>query len=478
MRVQNIDEAIVETVVDGLTHPWAFEFLSSDEILLTEHGGRMLRIHLVTGERIELGGLPEIATQTEQAGLLDVALYPDFDKSRRIAFSHVQANAAGNYFATVVQSAVLESDRLTDLKTLVPGHGRYTWSPSNFGGSLAFGPDGKLFIGMGDRSDTIGAQNGRLLSGKILRLNGDGTIPADNPFIDVPEIDDRIWALGVRNPQGLYFDAKRDRLFEAEHGPNGGDEVNVITRGANYGWPIISYGRHYTPGDFGFGPGETDALMEFHLATAKPTGRTLKTEQQGLEQPLFYYTPSIAISPLAVVSGPMFPEWEGHVLLGALKGMHVSKLDVKTGDEVSDDRVLSEVAMLDELASRIRDIQIAADGSIWILTQTTGLHRLFRDPALMVDPGKPRTAGQSTYEIVCSGCHNNGSGGAQMFSDPDAWQDVLARPREEVYRRVIEGFGGMPERGSCYRCGDELLKETVDWMLKQLSNASEKSDDE
>jgi glucose/arabinose dehydrogenase len=465
----NIDDAAVETVIDGLSQPWAFEFIGPDEVLLTEIRGRMLRIDLTSGEKTALAGLPPIATDREQTGLLDVALFPDFETSRRIAFSYVQADDTGDYFATVVDSAVLGDDRLTDRTPLVPAQ-RHTWSPSNFGGALAFGPDGHLFVAMGDRSDLDGSQNGRLLSGKVLRLNHDGTAPKDNPFVDDPAVDDRVWALGVRNPQGLDFDAERGVLFEAEHGPNGGDEVNVIVGGRNYGWPVISYGRHYTTGDFGMQEGDSNALVDFHLATARPDGRTLTTHRTGLEQPLFYFTPSIAASPLVVVRGSMFPEWRGHVLVGALKGKHVSKIDVDGRGGTLHPR--SEVEILGELSDRVRDLRIGPDGAIWILTQNTGLHRLFRDPQRVVAAGESRSPGQSTYEVVCSGCHIAGSGGAQKMTDPSQWQDVLERPREEIYRRVIEGYRGMPERGTCYRCSDELLQQTVDWMLEQVAAES------
>ncbi len=461
VTVQNIDDAVVETVVEGLQLPWAFEFISGDEVLINELGGRMLRVHVDSGERTVLAGLPEIRSNMHQIGLLDLALHPAFDDSRRIYFSYSAADAAGSNYALALDSAILAAGRLDQRRNLLIAE-PYSWSPSNFGGAITFDDKGYLYLSVGDRSEQMVSQMGGLPQGKILRLRDDGSIPEDNPFIGTPDFDKRIYALGVRNPQGLDFDPKRGLLLEAEHGPMGGDEINIIQAGANYGWPVISYGRSYTADQFGEPGGEAHWLLQFHLATAPEVEIGTEVRRQGMEQPLFYYLPSTAISPLVVVRGKMFPEWEGHILVGALKRKHVSRLDF------DGQQVRSEVRMLQELDSRVRDLKVAPDGSIWILTQDGKLHRLFRDSSLRPEAPQAREPGKAVYEMVCSSCHAAGQGGAAQTGHSDDWRTLRQKPREVLYRNTIEGFGAMPERGACYRCSDKLLQQAVDYMLEQL----------
>jgi len=461
VRALNIEDAVLEVAVAGLAEPWAFEFLSPDELLVTETRGRMLRISLIDGSQQVLEGLPPIATDKQQTGLLDVALHPDFENNRRIYFSYTEADPSGAYYATVLDTALLGEDRLEQRRRLLTAE-PYAWSPSNFGGIIEFDGDGYLFFSVGDRSEPVTAQMGGLLQGKILRLNQDGSVPADNPFVADPEIDDRIWVLGVRNPQGLHFDGPSGSLFEAEHGPMGGDEVNLIERGANYGWPVISYGRNYTAEHLGFAPDQSSAQLEFHLATDPPWVIGDQTAHPGLEQPLYYYTPSTAISPLTVVRGPMFSEWDGQLLVGALKGRHVSKIDFDGTTVRSEERILGE------LGARIRDLKMDADGAIWVLTQDGRLLRLFRDPALRSAPRAVGNPGQAVYETVCRACHDSGAGGAPRLDRPADWSAVRARDIEEVHRRVLEGYQGMPARGTCYRCSDGLLRAATEFMLQRI----------
>lgn len=316
VKVQNIDDAVVETVVEDLHRPWAFEFIGSDEVLVNELGGRMLRVRTDSGERTVLSGLPDIPTNSHQIGLLDVALHPRFQDNRRIYFSYAAADGTGNNYALVLDSATLAADRLEERKNVLIAE-PYSWSPSNFGGAITFDDQGYLYLSVGDRSEQVVAQMGQLPQGKILRVKEDGSTPGDNPFVENPDFDNRIYALGVRNPQGLAFDAERGLLLESEHGPMGGDEINIIEAGANYGWPVISYGRSYTADQFGEPGGEAHWLLQFHLATDPELDIGTEVRKEGMEQPVFYYLPSTAISPLAVVSGDMFPQWAGDILVGA-----------------------------------------------------------------------------------------------------------------------------------------------------------------
>ena len=460
VRLLNVENAVLDQVFPDLDQAWAFEFVGPDQVLVTEIRGQLVRVDLASGTRIEIDGLPAIATDKAQTGLLDLALHPDFADNRRIYFSYVEADASGSYFATVVDTALLLDDRIEQRERLVVAE-PYSWSPSNFGGALEFDDRGYLFISMGDRSEPATAQIEHLLHGKILRLNDDGSVPSDNPFIDDPAIDDRIWALGVRNPQGLHFDIDTGRLYEAEHGPEGGDEVNIIVRGANYGWPEVSYGRNY-PVDVLPEQAESNPLIAFHLATSPTMEIGTVTERPGTRQPLFYYLPSIAPSQLTVVRGPMFPEWDGDILVAALKSKFVSKLDL------AEDHVRSEFEMLRELRDRVRDIEVAEDGSIWILTQTAGLHRLYRTESKKAAPAQADHPGAAVYNAVCKNCHIAGAANAPRMDRPADWESTLALPREEVYRRVLEGYEAMPERGACYRCSDEILKSATDFMLETV----------
>lgn len=434
MAALNIRNARFETLLADLDEPWAIEFCGRDELLLTQIRGRLNRYRMSTRELIPIRGLPKIESGKEQTGLLDIECHPDFPENRKIYFSYVRSDAeTGRFYQTVIASAVLIGQELADVRELVASHPQ-GWSPANFGGALEFDGDGLLFISIGDRSDHIFAQEGQRLEGKILRLKDDGSVPEDNPFLDDHEIDDRIYALGVRNPQGLHYDQVTDTLLEVEHGPLGGDEINIILAGANYGWPTITYGLNYTTEKIGVG-----------------------THMEGLRQPIWYYLPSIAASPITVYRGAMFPEWEGDVLIGALKGQHVSKLDL---DGI---QVRSEHAFLSELGDRIRDIKVHPDGSIYILGQTTGLHRLYRAENQASET--PPFDAQLGYDLFCSGCHDTGAASAPLLGDRAAWFEVLKRPRDVVYRRVFAGAGGMPERGLCHICSDEQLKAITDYML-------------
>ncbi|MBK8286287.1 MAG: PQQ-dependent sugar dehydrogenase [Ahniella sp.] len=446
MAAVNLRDARLERLLDGLTYPWGMAFIDDDQLLITEIGGRLLRYELAARKLTPIGKVPEVVTAHDQTGLLDVAVHPGFASNRWVYFSYVAADPeSGRYYLTAVDRARLVDDELVDRERLLTAE-PYSWSPSNFGGALAFGPDNTLFISIGDRSEADFAQDGGRLEGKILRLKDDGSVPEDNPFVGDDEIDDRIYALGVRNPQGLFHDAVTGRLFEAEHGPMGGDEINLIRAGRNYGWPELTYGLNYTGEKIGHG-----------------------THRTGMEQPLFYYLPSEAISPLVVYRGSMFPEWEGDLLAGALKGRHVSHLDL------DGTVVRSEYPLLREIDGRIRDIQVASDGSVFILSQSGELYRLLREAKTPGATGTEPAAFDASllYQFVCAGCHDSGAYRAPRPSVPAEWAPIQAKSRDLVYRQVIEGVGAMPKRGLCNICSDEQLRLTTDFMLGPQSKSEE-----
>ena len=436
----NLRTATLSRLDVELEEPWAFEFVSATEILLTERKARLLRIILGEPARlIEVKSLPEITTRHQQTGLLDVALHPDFDRNRRIYFSYVSDDpATGNYYLTAVATAILSGERLTGVQTVIEA-GPHGWSPSNFGGALEFLGDGTLLVSVGDRSEHGLAQRGDRLQGKILRLHDDGRVPEDNPFVDDPEVDDRIWALGLRNVQGLVRDPVSGNVYASSHGPLGGDEVNLIRPGRNYGWPTVTYGRNYNTSRMGTG-----------------------THAPGFEQPLFYYLPSEAISPLEIYRGDLFTDWDGDLLVGALKGKHVSRLDL------DGNIVRSEYPILREIDDRIRDIKVAPDGTVWILGQTTGLWQLGLNPEPPVTDNPAN--GKAVYGMACAGCHDSGAGDAPMLEAGCRWDAIAGKGREKLHANVRDGIGNMPERGLCYLCEDRHLEAAVDFMLDSAAD--------
>jgi glucose/arabinose dehydrogenase/cytochrome c5 len=441
----NIRDVVLEQVVGGLEDPWAMEFLPGEELLISEFPGRLQRLRLPDRRLEEIRGLPPIPAGPGQLGLMDLALHPAFAENGLIFFSHAVrgekgGKGEGELYAMAVSRARLEGNALVDLQQIFLAE-PFTRSNSNLGGALEFDGQGNLLVGSGDRSVNHRAQDPRHLHGKIIRIDIQGRAPADNPFVADGRTDDRIYALGVRNTQGLVLDGATGKLYETEHGPMGGDEVNVIEAGRNYGWPMITYGANYTTEKIGVG-------------TALP----------GLEQPLFYYLPSIAISPVTIYRGAMFPEWEGDLLVGALKGAHVSKLDIVDG------RVISAQTILDEAGGRIRDLKVAADGSIYILVQNGGkLLRLHRDPDRegLESPGQRR--GVTVYQQVCRSCHSSGQRLIPQIGDRAAWAERLPKGRELLYQHTLEGFNGMPPRGLCDSCTDEEIGAAVDYMIQRVA---------
>lgn len=465
----NIRDAALERVLPPIGYPWAFEFISDNEILLTQNAGELSRFDLKTGRRTPISGLPEIGQGYDQIGLMDVEIHPDFAENQRIYITFAKPQPeAPDYHMTEVATGILDSDRLKDVKTLINSD-NYGWAPSNFGGAMEFDDNGHLYVTIGERGEDLLSQRGDRLEGKVLRLNDDGSVPSDNPFVDDPDYDPRVYALGVRNSQGLHFDSPRGELIASDHGPLGGDEINIIRAGRNYGWPEIGYGANYS--------------------TAQPVGEG--THRDDVEQPIFYFLPSIATSPLTVYRGEMFPEWDGDILVGALRGKHVAKLDYDAGV------VRSEKDILSEVGGRIRDIQVASDGSIYILSQSTGLHRLFRpdfDPdqpaaskavaektpepipeAIPVAPDNPNEPhpGKRYYDLICSGCHDTGALAAPVLGDYEAWKPIIEQPQSVTIDRVLNGYNEMPARGSCHFCSNYGLMQMVDYMFQEAQKNAE-----
>jgi glucose/arabinose dehydrogenase len=329
-----------DTVADGLENPWGLDFLPGGAAIVTERPGR-LRILSPGGDLSEpIDGVPEVVARG-QGGLLDIVAAPDFATSNLVFFSFSQPGQGGAGTAVARAKLVRDGDqaRLEDVEVIFSME-KKTSVTRHFGSRLVFAPDGTLFVTTGDRGERDRAQDMQDHAGSIIRINTDGSIPTDNPSPDGAKHLPEIWSKGHRNAQGAAWDPVLGGLLTVEHGDAGGDEVNHPVSGRNYGWPVISFGVSYGGDKIGVG-----------------------TEAEGYEQPLFYWDPSIAPSGLASYQGDMFPEWKGDLIVGALKFALVSRLD---RDESG--KIVGEERMFENEFGRIRDVNVAPDGSIWLLT--------------------------------------------------------------------------------------------------------------
>jgi len=347
----------VTTVTDKLHLPWSIAFLPDGKMLVTEKFPADLRLVSADGTLSEpLSGIDALAPP-KKLGLLDVVLAPDFKKSHRIYFSFFQLLPKGNSNTYLAHGTLDEAgNALHDVTVIyrgVPELPEENFSMKQ-GGRIAFAKDGSLFMTVGDRDGNRKADYDQQLAqkldidvGKIIHLTPDGAPSPDNPFLNTPGERPEIWAYGIRSPEGFAF-AADGTLWETEHGPRGGDELNRIEKGKNYGWPIITHGIDYPGGPIGAG------------ITAK----------EGLEQPVYYWDPVIAPSGLAVYRGKLFPQWNGNLLAGGLRGLGVYRLTLKNN------KVVSEEPLLTDLHTRIRDVRVGPDGAVYVLTEQKALLKL------------------------------------------------------------------------------------------------------
>jgi glucose/arabinose dehydrogenase len=330
-------ELRVETVADGLVHPWALAVLPDGGMLVTERAGR-LRIVKPDGEVSEpIAGLPEIWSRG-QGGLLDVELGPDYASTNRIYLSYSEPGQGGA--STAVARAVLdrEARQLSALEVIFRQEPKSSGG-RHFGSRLVFARDGTLFITIGDRGERARAQDFTINRGQVIRVNPDGSIPDDNPFVGVAGRLPEVWSYGHRNAQGAALHPETGQLWLHEHAAQGGDEVNVPEAGKNYGWPTIHYGEDYGGGQFGEG-----------------------TKKPGLEQPVYYWDPSIAPSGMTFYTHDRVPAWQGDVFVGALKYRMLVRLDLEDGEIVHEER------MLQDPRKRIRAVEQGPDGRLYLLT--------------------------------------------------------------------------------------------------------------
>lgn len=339
----------VVTVATGLDHPWGLAFLPDGRMIVTERPGTVRIVSKSGTLSPPLAGTPKVWA-SGQGGMLDVALHPKFAENRRIYLSYSEAGDGGA--GTAVGWGVLDGNSLKNFRVIwrmVPkgSTGRH------FGSRLVFADDGTLFVTIGERGERERAQDPSVNRGQVIRINpDDGSIPRDNPFVGKAGHRPEIWSYGHRNPQSAALHPTTRKLWTVEHGARGGDEINIPEAGKNYGWPVISYGRHYWGGKIGEG-----------------------TKKAGLEQPIFYWDPSIAPSGMAFYTGDKFPAWKGNLFVGGLRGQLVARLELKG------DKVVHEERILRGLRERIRDVRQGPDGYLYLLTDTDPGRILKVEPA-------------------------------------------------------------------------------------------------
>ena len=330
-----------DTVAAGLDVPWCIAFLPNDELLVTDRGGKLYRVS--KNKQLQLiSGVPKVVAEG-QGGLFDVLLHPDFKNNQLIylSYSKSESNNSDNA-TTAIMQAKLEGNTLKDQHDIFVAK-PYSSTRHHYGGRMVFGRDGYLYFSVGERGNE--KQNPQSLTndlGKIHRIKDDGSIPADNPFVSNSNAKPSIFCYGNRNPQGLAVNPATGAIWENEHGPMGGDEINLIEKGKNYGWPVITYGVNYNG-----------------------TAITDKTSMAGMEQPLHFWVPSIAPSGLAFVQGNRYKGWEGDILSGSLKFNWLSRCHADGNIITSEESMLKEVG-------RLRDVKTGPDGYIYITVENPG----------------------------------------------------------------------------------------------------------
>ncbi len=334
--------ARVTAVVGGLNHPWAMAFLPEGGVLITERPGNLRLLRIPGGLSKPLAGVPKVAAQG-QGGLLDVALSPDFASDRYVYLSYAEAD--GGKSGTAVGRGRLSADgsALEDFRVLFRQEPKLS-SGLHYGSRLVFDGKGYLYISLGENNQRPTAQDLDKLQGKVVRLKADGTVPPDNPFVGRAGARPEIWSYGHRNPQGMALNPRTGPLWENEHGPRGGDEINLIQPGKNYGWPLATHGINYS---------------------GQPIPEAKGTDLPGMEPPLYWWPKSPAISGMAFYDADRFPAWRNSLFIGALANQNLIRLTL------DGDRVVAQEWLLADRKQRIRDVRQGPDGYVYVLTDAS-----------------------------------------------------------------------------------------------------------
>ena len=340
-------ELAVETLAGGLVNPWSLAFLPDGRMLVTERPGRMRIVTRAGALSRPVAGLPGVFARA-QAGLMDVLLDRDFAQNSRVFFCYAEPFEGGGRIAVAhgriegAHPGERGDPRMVAVSVIFRQHGPVSRG-LNIGCRMVQAPDGNLFVTLGDHFLGQYAQKLDNHIGKIVRITPDGAVPPGNPFVDRPGALPEIWAYGLRNAQGLAFNPADGKLWEQEHGPMGGDEINIIEKGGNYGWPVISFGRNYDGSPVGDGNQHADGMIDS----------------------IWHWTPSIATSGMMFYTSDLFPQWKGSLFNGALKHQLVSRVTL------DGDKAVSEERMLQDLSERIRDVRQGPDGAIYLLTDNS-----------------------------------------------------------------------------------------------------------
>jgi len=338
-----IGDMKLEKVADGMGVPWSMAFLPAGEMLVTERSGKL---HRLTKDRKKqtVTGLLEILSEG-QGGLMDVILHPNYNKNKVIylSYSAFKKEDGNTLSTTAIMRATLTGNKLTNQKVIFEAL-PYSRTRHHYGAKMAFGKDGMLYFSVGDRGNqNDNPQNLKNHGGKIHRIKGDGTIPADNPFVKTPGAMPSIFSYGHRNPQGLTVHPETGAIWTNEHGPRGGDEINLVQKGKNYGWPLISYGINYNGTTF-----------------------TDKTSQEGMEQPNLYWVPSIGPSGMAFIQGNRYKGWAGDAMVGSLRFEYLNRCNMEGTTKIAgQENILENIG-------RLRDVRMAPDGYIYIAVEDPG----------------------------------------------------------------------------------------------------------
>ncbi len=334
-----------ELIVKGLSNPWGFTFLPDSSMLITEKHGDLL--HYRNNSKTSIKGLPEIYLRG-QGGFMDIILDPNYEDNGWIYFSYVSSDGGGYGGNTAIARAKLNGNALSNLEVLYKA-GPNSRVGRHFGSRLAFDNAGYLYFSIGDRGNRdVNPQDITRDCGKIYRINPDGSIPDDNPFVSKLNAKKAIYSYGHRNPQGMIKHPISGEIWTHEHGPKGGDEVNIIEKGKNYGWPVISYGVNYSGTKF------TDI-----------------TSKKGMEQPLHYWVPSIAPSGMAFINSDKYGNWKGNLLVGSLKFQYLDMCYIENGRIVKEERLLDGIG-------RVRSVEQGPDGYIYVGVENLGIVKLLR----------------------------------------------------------------------------------------------------
>jgi len=340
----------VTTIASGLEHPWSVALLPDGGFLVTERPGRLRHVSADGAVSAPITGVPQVWAEG-QGGLLDVVLAPDFATSKKIFLSYAEAGPDGSA-GTAVSTATLGDGALSDVKLFYRQEPKLV-GPNHFGSRIAFDGKGHVFITQGERNDRPTSQKLDMLQGKLVRLNLDGSVPADNPFVGRKDARPEIWSYGHRNMQSLATDPRTGTVWEAEHGPKGGDEINLPQPGKNYGWPIITHGINYSG-----------------LKIPEAVGK----EAPGMEQPYHVWEISPGLSGMAFLTEQPASKWNDSLFLGALADGSLIRLSL------DGDKITGEERLLKDVGARIRDVRVGSDGKVYVLTDETDGKLLRLDP--------------------------------------------------------------------------------------------------